>query len=697
MTISSTTRKAGPLPGNGVTTIFPFAFKVFSKTDLVVVLTTIASGVEITLTVDVDYTVALNADQDATPGGTITYNPLGVPMPATMELTITSNVPLLQTLALTIGGGFSPSAIMAALDRAIICLQQVTLTIAGALRVSISDTTPGVLPAKAARANMLLGFDNNGDPIASAGGASTPVSAAMAPVVSAATLAAAQAVLTAAGFTSVGALLASAGFTAAQAVTFSGVVSPAQITADQNDYTPANLAVATMLRINSDAARNVTGLSGGSSGRLMALRNIGGFAITLKDEAAGSTAANRFALSADYVLGVDQSVLLEYDSTSSRWTVFGQQNTASVVSGTDSTRNLKAISTDPVQGTWVNGTTTYAAVASGYYDLDTLTNGDGHIVSDVAQFGAVTYVIQQATTGGAPVYAYEYWNGAWTALGGVSAPTFTAFGVTQLRFTVPGDWVVGGSGTGVPAGSFNIRVRATTAPGTLRVRGRAYLANKSTATADEMILSKVDGTKIRHAAASITPDIRVAGSAANGRDQAGAFGANTWIYKWAISDGTTLAGLWSASATAPTMPGAYVYKLLLGAWRVDANSVLMLMQQFGARAKFSAYVTDVNASTAIVVTAGTATIPPEAVEWQLRVDHTGGGNLVTVDDKPFPKSGTNDTTTDAQFCGGTNAVAAGANSGFLKMANGNAFYYTASAATSYSIRTQGWTFPGNLG
>jgi hypothetical protein len=67
--------------------------------------------------------------------------------------------------------------------------QQVLEVQSRALVVPVSDPTPSALPAVAARKNLFLAFDANGNPIASQpGGASTPVSSAMAPVVSAATL-----------------------------------------------------------------------------------------------------------------------------------------------------------------------------------------------------------------------------------------------------------------------------------------------------------------------------------------------------------------------------------------------------------------------------------------------------------------------------------------------------------------------------
>ena len=71
MTISSDNRKAGPYICNGVTTAFPFAFKVFSATDVRVVLAD-AAGAESDLVLGTHYAVALNADQDANPGGTVT-------------------------------------------------------------------------------------------------------------------------------------------------------------------------------------------------------------------------------------------------------------------------------------------------------------------------------------------------------------------------------------------------------------------------------------------------------------------------------------------------------------------------------------------------------------------------------------------------------------------------------------------------
>lgn len=136
MTISSEARKAGPYLGTGVVTSFPFSFKVFNAADVVVILTD-SSGAESTLTPEDDYSVALNADQDASPGGTIAKNS---PLASGYLLTITSGVKNLQPLDLTNQGGFYPRVINAALDRLTILVQQLAEQVGRSVKVGISSS-----------------------------------------------------------------------------------------------------------------------------------------------------------------------------------------------------------------------------------------------------------------------------------------------------------------------------------------------------------------------------------------------------------------------------------------------------------------------------------------------------------------------------------------------------------------------------
>lgn len=103
-----------------------------------------------------------------------------------------------------------------------------------------------------------------------------------------------------------------------------GILSPAQITAAQNDYNPTSLNQTEILRLTSDASRNVTGLAGGVAKRKLTIFNVGAQDIVLTNEDAASTAANRFAIGANVTVGAGESALLWYDSANSRWRIPGK-------------------------------------------------------------------------------------------------------------------------------------------------------------------------------------------------------------------------------------------------------------------------------------------------------------------------------------------------------------------------------------
>lgn len=105
------------------------------------------------------------------------------------------------------------------------------------------------------------------------------------------------------------------------AVKMTGDVSPAQLVANTNDWAPAGIATASVIRFSTDARRSITGLTGGADGRIVNLANVGTFPAAFKIEDAGSTAANRFAFAV--TLGGGQTMAIQYDATSSRWRPFG--------------------------------------------------------------------------------------------------------------------------------------------------------------------------------------------------------------------------------------------------------------------------------------------------------------------------------------------------------------------------------------
>jgi hypothetical protein len=166
MSITSTTRKAGPFIGNGAQTVFPFAYKVFTAADVLVAEAVIATGVEVIKTLTTHYTVSLNVDQEVSPGGSVT---MLVAPPTGNTLTLGSQVAETQGVAVTNNGGWYPEILNGALDKATILIQQLKEKLGRALVFPISAAGNNELPVSGVRAGKYLAFDASGNPTTSVG------------------------------------------------------------------------------------------------------------------------------------------------------------------------------------------------------------------------------------------------------------------------------------------------------------------------------------------------------------------------------------------------------------------------------------------------------------------------------------------------------------------------------------------------
>lgn len=158
MTVENISRRAGPFIGDGTVTAFPFEFKVFNETQIAV---HVADGdnPETVLTLNEDYTVALNEDQNQKPGGTVT---LLVPLGKEKRLAIISVVAATQTMRSTNYDRFYPEAYNDAFDKATILIQQLLEQVSRAL---ITDPTDTITPRQL-RDKLLAAVD---DAVAAAG------------------------------------------------------------------------------------------------------------------------------------------------------------------------------------------------------------------------------------------------------------------------------------------------------------------------------------------------------------------------------------------------------------------------------------------------------------------------------------------------------------------------------------------------
>lgn len=159
MTLPATSRRAGPFSGNGSTTVFPFTFKVFASSEIAVYKTSIV-GVDTVLTLNSHYSVALNGDQTANPGGNITYPISGSPLATGEKLTAIGALPYDQTLDIPDGGNYAPLAHENALDRIEMQIQQLAENVARTMVLPVSSSNAPVLPTGVPY--DLIGWDATG-------------------------------------------------------------------------------------------------------------------------------------------------------------------------------------------------------------------------------------------------------------------------------------------------------------------------------------------------------------------------------------------------------------------------------------------------------------------------------------------------------------------------------------------------------
>ena len=90
---------------------------------------------------------------------------------------------------------------------------------------------------------------------------------------------------------------------------------------DQNNLAPGDYAV---LRVTPTANISITGLTSGVDGRLLTIENWSAYTITLPDESASSTAANRLNNpdGTPVELTGGRSITYRYDATASRWNLY---------------------------------------------------------------------------------------------------------------------------------------------------------------------------------------------------------------------------------------------------------------------------------------------------------------------------------------------------------------------------------------
>lgn len=218
--------------------------------------------------------------------------------------------------------------------------------------------------------------------------------------------------------------------------------------------------------------------------------------------------------------------------------------------------------------------------------------------------------------------------------------------------------------------------------------------------ADSVTLRNPGGSSlVRYNTGTLTCDLGLAGPAANGRDQAGAFAASNWIYLYFIWNGSTIATLASltapASFTGSTLPTGYTHWAFATAIRWSGSSSIVDSYARGNRQYYKLKQSALVAGTATVFTSVSLSsfVPPNALTsmlWAVYFNATGG--IASYVARIGVVSG--NTYTDLQF-GVETAGGPGRDTQAFDAPNvsQSIVYAVDAASTALSIDVRGYTVP----
>lgn len=122
MAIHSQSVKTGFFTGNGTERTYPFNFKIFQPSDVLVYTAKADTPDEMKLAFGEEYEVTKNPDQENNAGGTVT---LKNPLPTGSRMIIVSGLAYTQPTTFTNQGGFYPQVLNGSLDRQLILSLQI--------------------------------------------------------------------------------------------------------------------------------------------------------------------------------------------------------------------------------------------------------------------------------------------------------------------------------------------------------------------------------------------------------------------------------------------------------------------------------------------------------------------------------------------------------------------------------------------
>lgn len=167
-------------------------------------------------------------------------------------------------------------------------------------------------------------------------------------------------------------------------------LAPAALAADQNDYGPTGIATANTISLSSSLAVSITGISASqSAGQLLYILNSGSFDITFVNGSGLSSANNRFAMGANFVLHANQGALFRYNGVALRWNLISRATIAA--------SDITAMTASRAVASDVSGFITPSATTSA--ELGYLSGATSNIQTQIStkQDGAIPVAVTFAT------------------------------------------------------------------------------------------------------------------------------------------------------------------------------------------------------------------------------------------------------------------------------------------------------------
>lgn len=256
-------------------------------------------------------------------------------------------------------------------------------------------------------------------------------------------------------------------------------------------------------------------------------------------------------------------------------------------------------------------------LASANITLTAATHAGAVIVGNSSSAINVTLPSVSTMPAGTAIKFWNYATGTMNLLAAGSDSIYLPGAVTSYPVPTGSSITLGSSAAGVWFAIDGVQQVGVQGSAKNLVGGATGLSKVATYTADEIIVESASNAYQVLRAISIAPSL--ASSGANGLDS-GSASAATLYNEFVIWGGGAPAGLFSLSATAPTMPAGYTHKARVGTVRTDSSGNILSFNQIGnwvqpkpaAGSNVTFYPTLASGVTS-GYTAGSATWTPTAV------------------------------------------------------------------------------------